>query len=154
MTQSKFIFDDKERVGAWVAERVGHPTNWGAFYAMGAEVNGELVAGFVVNNFTDANAIVHLAISRPTKLLHELFDHAFVYAFQTCRLLRLTALVDVENEKSLRIVERVGFRPEAVMAQAGSAGQDRVVLVLWPQNYRKGRVRWEKRAATHPTTMH
>lgn len=154
MAQSRFVFDDKERVGTWVAERVEHNCHWGGYYAMGAEVNGELVAGIVFNNFTDANATIHLAISRPTKLLHELFDHAFLYAFRTCQLLRLTALVDIENRKSLRIVERVGFRPEAVMVQAGSKGQDRVVLVLWPQNYRKGRVRWEKKAATHPTTVH
>jgi len=154
MSTSRFIFNDKERVGAWVAERVGQGCPWGGYYAMGAEVDGELAVGIVFNNYTDSNATIHLAISKPTRLLHELFDHAFVYAFDTCKLLRLTALVDMDNGKSLRIVERVGFRPEAVMVKAGDGGQDRVVLVLWPQSYRKGKTQWAKKAQKLPTTVH
>jgi RimJ/RimL family protein N-acetyltransferase len=105
---------------------------------MGAELNGELLAGVVFNNFTDSNASAHLAISKPTKRVWELLDHAFIYAFHTCGLRRVTAPVEETNAKSLRICGRIGFELEAVMREAGTDGQDIHLLVLWPEKYRKG----------------
>ena len=139
MTQTRLVFDEKQRVAKWVAERVGQLSSWGGYYAMGAVLNGELTAGLVFNNFTDSNASVHLAVSTPTKGMRELLDHGFLYAFKTCSLRRLTAPVEASNAKSLRIVKRIGFVPEAVMAQAGTNRQDIHLLVLWPEKYFKGK---------------
>jgi RimJ/RimL family protein N-acetyltransferase len=139
VTQTRLVFDEKQRVAKWVAERVGQLSSWGGYYAMGAELNGELTAGLVFNNFTDSNASVHLAVSTPTKGMRELLDHGFLYAFKTCSLRRLTAPVEASNAKSLRIVKHIGFVPEAVMAQAGTNGQDIHLLVLWPEKYFKGK---------------
>ena len=139
MTRTKLIFDEKARVADWVAERVGQLSPWGGYYAMGAETNGELVAGVVFNNFTDSNATAHLAISKPTKRVLDLLDHAFLYAFSTCGLRRLTAPVEESNAKSLQVCRHIGFVPEAVMAQAGTDGQDIHLLVLWPERYFKGK---------------
>ena len=144
MTVSTLIFDDKERIGGWVADRVGQMSSWGDFYAMGAEQKGELTAGVVLNNFTPCSATVHLAISKPTKLLSELLDHAFVYAFKTCRLRRLTGLVEAHNAKSLKIIKHLGFVEEGVMREAGTDGQDIIVLVLWPSEYRRGKLNGKK----------
>jgi RimJ/RimL family protein N-acetyltransferase len=139
VTRTKLIFDEKARVADWVAERVGQLSPWGGYYAMGAETNGELVAGVVFNNFTDSNATAHLAISKPTKRVLDLLDHAFLYAFSTCGLRRLTAPVEESNAKSLQVCRHIGFVPEAVMAQAGTDGQDIHLLVLWPERYFKGK---------------
>jgi RimJ/RimL family protein N-acetyltransferase len=139
VTQTKLIFDEKARVADWVAERVGQFSPWGGYYAMGAETNGELVAGVVFNNFTDSNATAHLAISKPTKRVLDLLDHAFLYAFSTCGLRRLTAPVEESNAKSLQVCRHIGFVPEAIMAQAGTDGQDIHLLVLWPERYFKGK---------------
>ena len=139
MSVSSLIFDDKERVGTWVAERVKQLASWGDFYAMGAELNGELVSGVVYNNVGASNATCHIAVSKPTKTLSQLLDHAFVYAFDQLGLKRLTVFVESTNHKSLRIVNHIGFVQESVMHQAGDDGQDVVILVLWPGNYRRGR---------------
>ena len=139
MSVSSLIFDDKERVGTWVAERVKQLASWGDFYAMGAELNGELVSGVVYNNVGASNATCHIAVSKPTKTLSQLLDHAFVYAFDQLGLKRLTVFVESTNHKSLRIVNHIGFVQEGVMHQAGDDGQDVVILVLWPGNYRRGR---------------
>lgn len=139
MTQTGLIFDDKERVATWVAERVGHMSSWGDYYAMGAELNGELVSGIVLNGMTDSNAICHIAVSRPTKGLPALLDHAFVYAFGQLKLRRLTAFIEEANQKSLKLNRHIGFVDEGVMRSAGTAGQDVRIRVLWPQNYRKGK---------------
>lgn len=139
MTQSRLVFDDKVRVAEWVAERVGQMSPWGGYYAMGAEERGELVAGVVFNNFTDSNATSHIAISKPTKRVLELLDHAFIYAFHTCGLRRLTAPVEESNVKSLKVCKHIGFVPEAVMAEAGTNGQDIHLLVLWPEKFMQGK---------------
>ena len=133
------IFDDKERVGAWVAKEVVQEAEWGSYYAMGAEVDGQIVSGIVFNNFNECNATAHIACSKPNKLFLELLDHAFLYAFETCKLRRLTGLVEADNSKALKLDTHIGFVKESVMQEAGSEGQDMVVLVLWPQNYRRGK---------------
>tara|TARA_B100000768_G_C11017530_1_gene264717 strand:+ start:126 stop:548 length:423 start_codon:yes stop_codon:yes gene_type:complete len=137
---SQLVFDDKTRVGDWVASHVGQLSSWGGFYAMGAELKGELTAGVVFNNFTNSSATVHLAVSKPKKILSELLDHAFLYAFETCSLRRLTGLVEANNAKSLKIIKHLGFVEEGVMREAGTDGQDIIVLVLWPDKYRKGKL--------------
>lgn len=134
----RLVFDDSPRVGAWVAEQVGQTTSWGGFYAMGLEVGGDLVAGFVFNNMNDANATCHIAIKRPVRGLLALFDHGFNYAFNVCGLCRLTGFVDADNKKALRLDKHIGFVEEGVMSKAGSGGQDMIVLVLWPENYFRG----------------
>jgi RimJ/RimL family protein N-acetyltransferase len=69
----------------------------------------------------------------------ELLDHAYKYAFETCKLKRLTGLVEADNSKALKIDKHIGFLEEGIMQEAGSEGQDMVVLVLWPDNYRRGK---------------
>ena len=139
MSASRLIFDDKERVGSWVAERVRFLAPLGGYYAMGAELNGELVSGVIVQSWTDSNAIAHLAVSKPTKLLAELFDHTVVYVFGQLGLKRLTVFVDSDNTKSLKLTSHLGFVDEAVLEAAGDGGVDIHVRVLWPENYRRGR---------------
>jgi RimJ/RimL family protein N-acetyltransferase len=139
MTETRLIFDDKERVGAWVAKEVEQRCTWGSFYAMGAEVNGKLVSGIVFNNFNECNATAHIAVSKPSKLFLELLDHAVLYAFESCGLKRVTGLVEADNSKALKLDKHIGFIEEGVMEQAGSEGQDMKVLVLWPQNYHRGK---------------
>ena len=138
MSTSRLIFDDKERVGAWVADRVGFFSPFGGFYAMGAELDGELTSGVVVQSWTNTTAIAHLAVSKPTKLMAELFDHTIAYVFGQLGLRRLTAYVDADNEKSLKLTSHIGFVDEAILQGAGDNGVDIHVRVLWPQNYCRG----------------
>ena len=72
VSESRLVFEDKERVGAWVAEQVEQRAEWGSFYAMGAEVDGKIVSGVVFNNFNECNATAHIACSKPNKLFLEL----------------------------------------------------------------------------------
>lgn len=138
MSDQNLIFDDKDRVGKWVAEKVDQVSSWGDFYAMGAEVKGEIVSGVVFNNFNEANSTCHIAVSKPNRLFLELLDHAYGYAFGQCGLKRLTGLVASDNHKALKLDKHIGFVEEGVMRQAGRQGQDVIMLVLWPENYYKG----------------
>ena len=136
MSETRLVFDQKERVAAWTAERAGHYGAWGDFYAMGAERDGELICGLVFNGFPDTNVFLHFAFERPTKLLPELILHAYVYAFGQIKRRRVTGFVEANKRKALRVAKRLGFIEEGVMHQAGANGEDILVLVLWPQNFR------------------
>jgi hypothetical protein len=139
MSSSRLIFDDKERVGSWVADRVGFFSPFGGYYAMGAELNGELTCGVVIQSWTNTTAIAHLAVSKPTKLMAELFDHTVAYVFGQMKLRRLTVYVDADNHKSLKLTSHLGFVDEAILEKAGDDGVDIHVRVLWPENYCRGK---------------
>jgi RimJ/RimL family protein N-acetyltransferase len=139
MSVSRLVFDDKKRVGSWVADRVRFLAPWGGYYAMGAELNGELVSGVVVQSWTNSNSVAHLAVSKPTKLLSDLLDHTVVYVFGQLKVKRLTVFVDADNEKSLKLTTHLGFVDEAILKGAGDDGVDVHLQVLWPENYRKGK---------------
>ncbi len=154
MSASRLIFDNKRRVGDWVAEQMPNGASWHDYYAMGAEQKGELVSGIVFESFNRHNANAHIAISKPTKLFIELLDHAFVYSFETMQVQRLTALVEADHIKSLQVCLHIGFQVEAVMQNAGSSGQNLLILVLWPENYYRGERSWARTIPHHPIMVH
>ena len=39
------VYDQKERIGAWVAEQVNQNADWGSFYAIGVVSGDEVLAG-------------------------------------------------------------------------------------------------------------
>lgn len=139
MSTSRLIFDDKERVGSWVADQVEYLAPWGGYYAMGLELNGEIVSGTVIQSWTETNVVSYFAVARPTKLLRALFDHTVFYTFAQLGMKRMTAFVASDNEKSLRLTSRIGFVDEGVLRGAQDNGADLHVRVLWPENYMRSR---------------
>lgn len=133
---STLLFDQKDRVGAWVAQQVGQDTGWGGFYALGVEMGGEVVAGVVFNNYNAVNATAHIAIAKPCKAAREMIRHAFRYAFVECGLKRLTGMVPVSEPKTIAFDQHLGFEPEFIMKSAAFDGGDLQVLVMWPDKCR------------------
>lgn len=134
------IFNQKELLSRWVATRIGQQSSWGDYYAMGVEHEGKIIAGILFNGLSESNIYAHMAVDRSTREFVTLLDHAFNYAFNTCKVRRVTATVDEHNTKALRLDEHVGFVREGVLHQAGPGGQDTIILVMWPQNYYRGSV--------------
>ena len=131
---ASLVFNDKERIGDWVASHVGQLSSWGGYYAMGAELEGEPISGIVFNNFTDSSATVHLAVSKPKRILSELLDHAFVYAFKTCKLRRLTGLVEAQNAKSLKIISLRANKLSGTIPSDGFASNQNLSTLDLAQN--------------------
>ena len=132
---ANLVFDQKERIGEWVAQKVGQQVSWGDFYAMGIEQDGSVVAGFVFNNFNGANATCHVAVEKPNRLLVKLLEHAAHYAFNVCKLKRLTGMVPSNEPHVLEFDKHLGFEEEFVMKD-GAPGADMHVLVMWPDKCR------------------
>ena len=130
-TLTRFVFDDKHRVGAWVAEQTGQTGGWGDFYAMGAERNGEIIAGIVFNNYNGSNATCHIAITKPGKYMPHLFRKFCDYAFNVAGVNRLTGMVPSDMPNVLKFDKHLGFEEEFVMKQGAPGGADMHFLVLW-----------------------
>lgn len=128
----KLVFDQKFRVGAWVAEKTDQSSSWGGFYAMGIERDGDLVAGIVLNNHNGANATGHMAIARYDPALPALLHAFFDYCFRQLALKRVTGLVPESNVRMARFTENVGFEHEFVMPCGAPDGGNMIVYVMWP----------------------
>jgi RimJ/RimL family protein N-acetyltransferase len=132
---AQLVFDQSDRVGEWVAERVDQRGSWGDFYAMGVEQDGQIVAGVVINNYNGANATCHIAIDKRTKLLVKLFYHVCDYAFNHAKLKRLTGMVPTNEPHIIAFDKHLGFEEEFVMKD-GAPGADMMVLVMRPETCR------------------
>jgi hypothetical protein len=110
---------------------------------MGLEQDGKIIAGIVFNNFNTSNATAHIAVLKPSKAFLKLLEHAADYAFNLCKLKRLTGLVEMSNRKALALDKHIGWEEEFVMRSAAADGGDLQVFVLWPD-----KCRWLKRRVT------
>jgi RimJ/RimL family protein N-acetyltransferase len=132
---AELIFDQKQRVGDWVAQKVGQIGDWGGFYAMGIEQDGVIVAGIVMNNFNEVNATCHIAVDKPSRAMIRLFEAFCDYAFNHCKLKRITGMVPSNEPKILAFDKHLGFEEEFVMKD-GAPGADMHVLVMRPDTCR------------------
>lgn len=128
---AQLVLDQKDQIGDWVARQVGQKTTWGDFNAFGIAENGEVIAGVVIHNCAGSNAFCHIAISKKTKLLPLLFRCFCHYAFNICKLRRLTALLPTNKQKVIDFVKHLGFEEEFTMKDAGKTS-DMKGLVMWP----------------------
>jgi hypothetical protein len=127
---SKLILDNKYRVGLWVAQEVGQTADWGNFQAFGIERDGEIVAGIVMHMFNGANAVCHVAIKRPSKMLKKLLRVTADYLFNQCKLKRITGMVPTNEPRTIAFDKHIGWEEEFVMKDA-APGADMQVLVMW-----------------------
>jgi hypothetical protein len=130
---SRLIFNDRQRVGEWVSPGGDPLSTYGRFYAMGAERDGELVAGIVVDHLMEgANAFAHIRITKPGKDLHALLRAFFDYVFNQCRLKRVTGMCPSTWKETLAFDKKIGFTEEFVIKD-GFPGGDMVMLVMRPE---------------------
>ena len=132
---AELVYDQKERIGAWVAELTGQESSWGSFYAMGVVRGDDIIAGVVINNFNTSNATCHIAISQQTKMIVPLFEAVCDYAFRQCKLKRLTGMVPTNEPAVIEFDKHLGFEEEFVMKD-GAVDSDMQVLVMWPDKCR------------------
>jgi hypothetical protein len=100
---------------------------------MGAERNGELVAGIVIDHMLEgANGFAHVAVTKPGKDTYALISAFFDYAFNQCKLKRVTAMCPSTNTKALAFDKGVGFVEEHRIVN-GVPGGDMVILGMLPE---------------------
>lgn len=143
---NRLVFDERERVARWVAQGGDPLARYGNYYAMGAERDGELVAGIVVDHLAaGANAYAHITITKPGKDTFALIRAFFDYAFNQCKLKRVSGMCPSTNSKALAFEKRIGFEVEFVIKD-GAAGGDMLLMVIRPET-----CKWLKRETCDAT---
>lgn len=121
---------DTPALMAWVREN--HPTFLPEdpdTQALGAEVDGELYAVAMFNNFTTTNCAMHIVSNGGRRWASRTFlSAAFAYPFVQLGTNRVTAMVPANNIQALTLDLRLGFKVEGVMREAERGGEDVVVL--------------------------
>lgn len=122
-----------EEVSKWVMSKTGGMTH-DKMTSLGWIRNNELVSGFVFDNWTGHNLLVH---QRQDKIASRKFWKAVAeYCFVTLGCKRITGSVSENNEKALALNKNIGFEEEGRMKEAGSNGEDLILMVLWKDKCR------------------
>lgn len=110
------VFGENERCGTWADERIGYVNGWQpGFQTIGLEVEGELRAVVVYENFTGHDISMSLAVERASP---SFLDAAFRYPFQQLKCRRVSSEIASSNEKALELVRKLGFELEGVKRDA------------------------------------
>ena len=124
------VCNQKNRVGAWVAERTGRTAPWGPFEAIGVEENGELIGGFVIDNYVrNARASIHAAGVHGKWVTRELLRVVFRYVFIQLGCKVLVNVVNADNTDSMRGTAKLGFT-ESLRIPNGAGHCDLAIFVM------------------------
>jgi len=143
---NRLVTDERARVGAWVAERVGREVPWTNDACLGWEVDGKLVAGAVYDTYVpNARASMHgAAIEGRRWLTREFLFAMFDYPFTCLDLKVLLNPVSSANADSLRFTKHLGFTEFGRFPQAWDGEDDLVLFHL-----RREDCRWLKLGVRH-----
>lgn len=96
------------------AERVlgvsfaGHPATW----LTQLDQRGTILGVVVFSNFNQTGCEVTLVVPEPKLALRSLYYAAMCYLFTQCDYRRVTAIIAVDNDQSISLAQRLGFRNE------------------------------------------
>lgn len=105
----RLVFDRKEEIAAYLERRL-NTTLTPPFLTIGIEENGEIVGGWLFNDYNGSNIEISVALDRP--LTRGMIRAVHHYVFQQLKCRRVTARCRESNEKSATLIRRLGFRNE------------------------------------------
>lgn len=106
-----------------------------AFTAFGLEIDGELIAAVVYDNYQEASVSAHLTIREGAIVTQDFIWYAFYYPFNELKVNKLLGFVASENKKALSLYARLGFVEEYRIPGAALGG-DLVVISMTRQQCR------------------
>jgi RimJ/RimL family protein N-acetyltransferase len=98
--------------------------------AIGLVQGGEVVAGVLYENWNDVNVWMHIAVRPGVMVSPRWARYAFAYPFDEAGRERITAEVAAGNQPCRALIERIGFRVEAVLQGAARLGSDLLIYRL------------------------
>lgn len=114
------ITSDKNVVGPWVARKIFGSFNPANSQAIGMKHGEEITAGVIYENWNHRSIVCHIAIDGPMTptYLAAIFHYPFVHLGVD----KIIAPVSEGNDRSIRLVEKLGFRLEARLLDAHPDG--------------------------------
>lgn len=143
MTQAVFDPHLVKYIGEWVSERVtstGEIGFNGQYNAIGVVNNDTLIAGVVYHDYHPIyrTICIQLVGETPSWANRKTIEDLGNYPFIELNCQRVTALINSDNVKALRLAEGVGFKREAVLVRA-AGDKDIIVLRLFQDEWIAGK---------------
>lgn len=117
----KLIWDDPDRCWDFFQKKTNANSKWGAFTALGWEVNGNLKACVLYERCNKRSVTLHVAgegLWCNKTFLHYVFD----YPFNQLKVNKCLGFVDTANWKALKTELNMGFIVEHIIKDAGDNG--------------------------------
>lgn len=129
------IWDQPERVGQWVCERLKWEFDVSRYTAIGLESEGELVAGVVYDKFNRRSIAMNIASVGSHWATRDFIDSILKYPFVQLGVQRLFGFIDSTNHQSKRFAEHLGMSLVSVIEGAGEV-EDLCVYCMTDQKFK------------------
>lgn len=120
MKDAEIITGQDALVGPFVAGLAGGIYQGGP--TIGVALGGKLVAGIRYDNFNGSSMCIHASSTVPMWLRPNVRWFMFHYPFKQLGIKKLLGFIDSGNRGCWRTAEKLGFRLEYVIADAGRDG--------------------------------
>jgi RimJ/RimL family protein N-acetyltransferase len=135
---SDYLYQDQDRLIAWAADKMGdtYLTPNGFQFrtdarAIGHSRNGAIVGVAVFDTFSDTDCLLHVVSDGSRRWLTRQFIlKTLLFPFGQLGLRRITSLVSVLNEDSVRFCNDFGWKLEGVLRKAGPRGENMFLFGL------------------------
>jgi RimJ/RimL family protein N-acetyltransferase len=121
------IYGRDAEVAAWVAAHIPHVDKFGPCSAIGFEIHGRLVAGFVWHEWMPAFATVQLSIAAisPMWARRQTMRALLSYPFDQLGVFKIWTVIPADNTHAINSGRHAGFHHEATLTH--QLGPDRHV---------------------------
>jgi hypothetical protein len=119
--------DSSIAVGHWVADRLETGFFVGRSAALGLVRGDQIVAGVIYENWNYSSITAHMVVEG--RLNRSFLSAIFDYAYNTCGVQKVICPVYSDNDRSRKLVEKMGFAEEARLSDCQPNG-DIVVYTL------------------------
>ncbi len=133
-TSHQTLFYDAEVIGPWVCERTGGTWTPKRGTAIGQMKDGQINAGVLYEDWNGANIVCHIA-GEGNWANKRFLSVIYHYPFEYVGAKRVTVPVKSTNEKSIKLVTRMGFTLESTLAQATPDG-DMLLFRMFKHEYK------------------
>jgi RimJ/RimL family protein N-acetyltransferase len=116
------LYDQPERCGRWVCERINGTYAAEDSTAIGLEENGSLIWGVYYNMYHGRSMAIHVASEPGKKFTREFLRFTFAYPFYQLKVHKLIGLVDEANIEARKFDENLGFKLETRIKDASPGG--------------------------------
>lgn len=132
------VTDQLPSIRQWAERRLNCQFN-DAVTLANYDDDGKILAVVVLNNFRKTQCELSIVSDSPKWGSRAFIRDVFNFIFNYAKLHRITCLIAVDNDKSVKTCERLGFIREGKLRQAADDGSD-----LWVYGMLKTECRWVK----------
>jgi RimJ/RimL family protein N-acetyltransferase len=101
---------------------------------MAFDEHNKLIAGCVMDSWTDNSCMIHIFIGNPFVLKHNFAHEVFNYAFNIANRGVIIGCTPADNKKALKFNANMGFEEQTRIKDGYAKGVDHVITQLRKEN--------------------